>query len=193
MLKWILGAIGLLIVILAGTCWYGYKKLTSGGDTARVAIASNPDRVWRYLTMPDSMRAWQDSGTTISVSSDSALAVGDTVLMASQGRSGPAETSRRMLWIVTRLDSPTVVVWAARDDSTGVEILRRTDSVAVEGDSVIVLSRFATPLTDSLRAGDSTGALAGKFITGAGKLATSAMRTMAESELGRLKVVLEGP
>ena len=36
MLKWILGIVAFLFLAVLGTCWYGYNKLTAGGDTAFV-------------------------------------------------------------------------------------------------------------------------------------------------------------
>jgi len=193
MLKWILGAVALLALILFGMCWYGYNQLTKGGDTAQVAIMTTPDRVWAYLTIPDSIRSWQDSSVTMTISGDSTLAVGDTVMLEETSTRSGNQPRHRMLWIVTRMTEPQAITWAARDDSTGMVILRRTDSLAAFADSVVVISRFEAPLTDSLRQGDSTGALAERFLTGASKLATAAMRTMAESELARLKARLEGP
>jgi uncharacterized protein YndB with AHSA1/START domain len=193
MLKWILGAVAALVLILGGTCWYSYKQFTKGGDTAQVTIASSPERVWRYLTIPDSIQAWQDSAVTVTASGDSALAVGDTIRLAGAVRRGNRESTRTLIWVVTRMVEPTVIAWAARDDSTGMALLQRTDSLAAIGDSVLVTSRFVAPLTDSLRQADSAGPLAERFLTGASKLATAAMRTMAERELGRLKARLEGP
>lgn len=193
MLKWILGAVAALALILLGTCWYGYKQFTKGGDTAEVAIMASPERIWAYLTIPDSIRSWQDSSVTMTATSDSVLAVGDSLMLESVSQRSGTGPRHRLTWVVTRMNAPVAIDWAARDDSTGRVILRRTDSLAPMGDSVLVISRFAAPLTDSLRQGDSTGALASTFLSGASKLATAAMRTMAESELTNLKARLERP
>jgi hypothetical protein len=192
MLKWILGGIAALALLLAGTCWYGYKRLTAGGDTARVAILTSPDRVWSHLIVLDSLRAWQDSSTTLTSTGDSVLEVGDTVRMESRVGSGVRTGNQRMLWVVSRVDSPRVVVWAARDDSTGMEVFQRIDSIGIAGDSVILSSRFASPVVDSLRQADS-GGLGQRILGGVGNMMSSAFRAMAERDLARLKARLEVP
>jgi uncharacterized protein YndB with AHSA1/START domain len=190
MLKWILGIVAVLVVGLMGTCWYGYNKLTSGGSTATVTIAAAPERAWTYFTNPDSFRVWQDSNTVVTFSTDSLLAVGDTVWLESRGGSDNA-TRQRMMWALERVEAPRLLVWAARDDSSRVEIVRRTDSLVAVGDSVRVVSVFDTPGMDSIRVGDSVGGFGGRLLGGASKMAAGAMRMLAERDLARLKVRLE--
>lgn len=192
MLKWILGAILALVVVLAGTCWWGYRKLTAGGDTARVAIAASPERIWTFLTVPDSMRAWQDSTTMFTVTSDSALAVGDTVEVATRTREGTAQATSSMTWIVSRLEAPRIIVWTARDDSTGHVVIQRTDSIVAMGDSTVLFGTIGSPIMDSLGHADSTGGLARKFLQGGAKLMASSLRLVTEAEFERLKARLEG-
>lgn len=192
MLKWILGAILALVVVLAGTCWWGYRKLTAGGDTARVAIAASPERVWTYMTVPDSMRAWQDSTTMFRVTGDSAIAVGDTVQVTTTAREGSAQTRSSMTWVVSRLEAPRIIVWTAQDDSTGHVVIQRTDSIVAMGDSTVLFGTIGSPIMDSLGTADSTGGLARKFIQGGAKLMASSLRFVTEAEFARLKARLEG-
>ncbi len=193
MLKWILGILGVLALLLAGTCWYGYRELTSGGDTARVAIVAAPERVWQHLVDLDSLRAWQDSAATVTSTGGAVLAVGDTVRIETSLRGRPVGAEQRMHWVVARVDSPRVVVWTAIDDSTGIEVVRRIDSIAVAGDSVILTSRFGSPMIDSLRTADSGGGLARSLMGGVTKMASAALRAIAEQDLARLKARLERP
>lgn len=193
MLKWILGIILLLVVVVVGTCWYGYSKLTGAGQTASVIVATTPDRVWRYYTMPDSFRVWQDSSSRVTFSTDSAnLAVGDTVWLESQMRTPTGSTSR-MTWVLEQMDMPRTLVWAARDDSTRAEIVRRTDSIVVDGTVLRLVTVLASPAMDSIAASDSVGGLSGRLLKGAGKMAAGAMRMLAQADLERLKARLETP
>lgn len=191
MLKWILGILAALALLALGFCWRGYKELTAGGDTARVAIATTPQRLWDHLVIVDSVRSWQDSTARVTTSGDSVLAVGDTLRietpMAPTGGSG----SQRMMWVVERIEAPTVLVWGVRDDSTGTVLFRRTDSVAVVGDSVVLTSHFATPMIAAERT--DSGGLADRLLGGVGKMLTSAFRAIAERDLARLKARLEQP
>ena len=191
MLKWILGILGALLLLALGFCWYGYKELTAGGDTARVAIATSPERVWTHLVVVDSLRAWQDSGARVTTTGDSVLAVGDTLRIETPMSPTGGSGEQRMMWVVERVEEPTMLVWGVRDDSTGVVIFRRVDSLTVAGDSVILTSRFDSPVITQERT-DSAG-FAGRLMGGVGKMVTSAFRAIAERDLARLKERLETP
>ena len=189
MLKWILGIVLVLIVAVMGTCWYGYSKITGGGGVTSVTVATTPERAWNYFAMPDSFRVWQDSASTVTFSTDSMLAVGDTVWLES--RTPGSAASNRMRWVVQQMDAPRLVVWSARSDSSSVEIVRRTDSIVAMGDSVRLVSVFDTPAMDSMSVNDSVGGIGERLLSGAGKMAAGAMRMLAERDLGRLKAILE--
>ena len=62
MWKWIVGVLLVVVVALAGTGWYGYKKLTSGGDSAVVAVAATPERVSAAPPAPDPLQQWAGEG-----------------------------------------------------------------------------------------------------------------------------------
>lgn len=186
MLKWILGILAVIILLVAGTCWYGYTKIAGAGDSTTVTVAATPELVWQYFTDPDSIAARQDSSATLQFSRDSVLQVGDTIRMISRAPGG-----RGMAWVLEQREEPTMLVWAARDDSLGHEVIRRIDSLLPAGDSVRIVSRFSSPLLDSLRANDSTSGLSGRLMTGAGRMATGGMRLVAEQELNRLKDRIE--
>jgi hypothetical protein len=191
MLRWILGIILALVVLAAGTCWYGYTKLTEGGSTAVVQIATTQDRAWRYLSDPDSMVLWQDSTTDIRVWSDTmpGLALGDSVQMGNGDSSGKVRTT--MTWVLTRIDAPTALAWSAVGDSSGTSIMGRTDSLTARGDSVEIRITFEATLFDSLRQIDSVGGLTGRLLGGTSNMMVSMMRLTTEAQLGKLKALLE--
>lgn len=194
MLKWIVGILLALVVVVAGTCWYGYTKLTAGGDTATVVIATTPERAWSYLSDPDSLAVWQDSTGAVRVWSDSTpgLALGDSMWIGRLDNT-TRNVRRDMAWVLTRLESPTVLEWSAVDDSTGVAFMRRTDSLAARGDSVEIRITYTATLFDSLRAADSVGGITGRLLGGTSAVMVSAMRLTSEGQLAGLKARLEGP
>ncbi len=92
MVKWILGGILVLAVALGGTCWYGYKKVTEGGDTAEVVIASTRERVFASLVNTDSMMVWMDQAEVSPPGRD--LVPGDSLRIRPRemGKSAPRWT-----------------------------------------------------------------------------------------------------
>jgi len=68
MWKWIVGALLVLVVAIAGFCYVAVKKITAGGDTVTVTVAATPERVFAALADPDSMQAWMMPGTLVGAS-----------------------------------------------------------------------------------------------------------------------------
>ena len=194
MLKWIIGVLLVLVAAVVGTCWVGYVKLTEGGNTTAVTIATTPERAWAYLADPDSLVRWQDSTGGVRVWSDSAagLALGDSMWIG-RLQETTGDVRRDMAWVVTRLVPNSVVAWAAIDDSSGVAFMHRTDSLTVLGDSVEVRITYQATLFDSLRTSDSVGGLTGRLLGGTSAVMVSAMRLSSEGHLARLKALLERP
>jgi uncharacterized protein YndB with AHSA1/START domain len=193
MLKWILGILLFLVLAVVGTCYYGYRQLTSEGRAASVLVATTPDRVWHHLTMPDSIRSWQESTTVVTFSTDSStLTVGDTMWLETRERA-PTGASRRMTWVLEQMEIPRVLVWAARDDSTRMEFVRRTDSIVPQGTVLRLVSVIDAPSFDAMAASDSVRGLGGAMMRGVGRVAVGAMRLMAQQDLDNLKGRLEQP
>lgn len=188
MWRWVLGIIAAIFLLLMGTCWFGYRKIAGGGNAATTTVAASAERVWDYFTVPDSILARQDSTTTLWISSDSALKVGDSVRMRS--RTGERTTS--MTWTLDRADPPALLVWTARDDSLGYAVVQRTDSIIRQGDSVRIVSVFDSPLMDSIRTGDSVSGMGRFLMRGIGNIATGGLRLAGEMELRALKKRIEG-
>jgi hypothetical protein len=134
---------------------------------------------------------WRDSSTVLTASTDSILAVGDTVW--ERGRRSTGAGGERIWWVVERVNAPVAIVWRATDDSTGLDIVRRTDSIATAGDSTILMSRFSPTILDSPQARDTSGGggLSRRILGGMGKMMVGATRAIAELDQARLKARLE--
>lgn len=189
MLKWILGGMAILVLVLGATCWYGYKKVTEGGDTAEVAIAGSQEWVYAALVHTDSMARWMSPGTTITPAARD-LAIGDTLRVT--GRLGDGTARQDMMWIVRELAPPSRIVMDLAD-SAGRALLLRHDDIIRRNDSTVVISRFSSPMMDSVRAANvDSGRFASGMVGTMQKVMTSAMRLAAETDLARLKARVEG-
>lgn len=192
MLKWIGGGLLVLVALAASFTWYGYKKVTAGGNSADVAMVASAEHVFAALTDTDSMALWMPAGTTITPRGGGALATGDTLHVS--GRIGDAPGSNRdMTWTVGTVSAPHLVVFEMRDDSLHKVFATRRDSVFRRGDSTVVRTTFESPMMDSVRtsARDSSQ-VAGAIMGGTSKLMLGAFRLSAELELKQLKAHVEG-
>lgn len=190
MWKWIVGAAALIAVLLVVTCWYGYKKLTAGGDSAVVAIAATPERVFASLADPDSMAVWMGAGSKISAPHHGLLTAGDTLRVET---GTPGRSYQQYIWIVSAVTPGRLLVLQMRSDTSGVFATRR-DSLVASGDSTIIISTIASPMIDSMRTlrGDTGGRVGGALLNFGSKVLISAFRVVSEHELKRLKARLEG-
>jgi len=196
MLKWILGCLGLAVVVVCFAAWYGYKKLQTlakEGPSAIVTIQAPASRVFASLADADSMTEWRTEGLGIRSSRQGRLQVGDTLLAQGRSRGTTSNQRSRVMWVVTAVIPDTVVGFEARNDSTGMSIFIRRDSVVALGDSTRVVSTFAAPILDSLRRrGDTSGMARNAMINLASNAMVTGMRVMSEQELKRLKGRIEG-
>ncbi|HEY4100622.1 MAG TPA: SRPBCC family protein [Gemmatimonadales bacterium] len=192
MWKWIVGAAVALILLVAGAGWYGYHKLTSGGDSATVTIAASPERVFASLADPDSMAIWMGNGVTITASHHGTVAPGDSLLVQRTARGTSA--GNRYTWTVGEVYPSHLLVLQMRSDSSGQIFAMRRDSLVAAGDSTKVISTIASPAIDSMRAGrgDTGSKVQGAALDVGSKLMVAAFRLMSEAELKRLKARLEG-
>lgn len=191
MLKWIAGiALGLTLLVI-GTCWYGYNKITSGGDTASVTVAVSTERGWAYLSDPDSLARWYESTAAISPRGTGPLAVGDTLRIRTTG-STPGST-QETAWVVEAVEAPRRISYVTVTGDTLLPTLRREDAIVpATGDSIAITSRIVVP---DLAAGlpDSAGRTAARMVGATGKIMTAAMRLAEQQRLERLKALLETP
>src|SRR3954467_14403420 len=102
MLKWILGCLGLIVVVVACAVWYGYRKLQTFADkppVSTITIAAPPSRVFASMASADSFETW--TGATVVKSPHGLLKTGDTVMMVG----GVTDTAtKRAMWVVSALD-----------------------------------------------------------------------------------------
>lgn len=197
MLKWILGGLLVLAVALGGTCWYGYKQVTEGGDTAEVVMASTQERVFASLVNTDSMAAWMETTKISPAGRD--LVPGDTLRLRGTLRmSGQIGTKvdgmTDMQWVIRDIQAPSLIVMEMVDDSAGRAVMSRRDEISMRNDSVVVRSVFASELMDSLRtAGTDSSRVAGSVMGGVQKIMVGGARMMQQSQLEQLKARVEKP
>jgi uncharacterized protein YndB with AHSA1/START domain len=195
-LRWILIGIGLIALAVTGTCFYGYKKLTGGGDTVIVTMAGTPERVFATLATPDSMALWMTTSRLESPTGGALLAVGDTLRFRSITIQGDSSgTTVTGDWIVREVNAPTLLVTEMRSDSgarTGVVLMRRDSLVAV-GDSTTIFTTYSTPLFDSVSTTVRDSSKVGSTILGgATKMMVGVLRMTTEEEYKGLKKRVEG-
>ena len=81
MLKWIASGCLVIIVIVAGVSYYGYRQVTKVANQppTTVSMAATPERVFASLANIDSMSTWRTSTPAGSAGRTGMLAVGDTL------------------------------------------------------------------------------------------------------------------
>jgi uncharacterized protein YndB with AHSA1/START domain len=194
MWKWIVGIVLVVIVGLAGTCWYAYQKLTAGGDSTTTTIGATPERIFASLADADSMPFWLGSRASVRASHPGPVTVGDTLRIDAADDSARGSNSR-ITWIVSDVQPAKLLVMQIRSDSNDQVIATQRDSLVAVGDSTMLITTVASPLMDSLRAAHSDsvrGKLAGAAIGMGSKIMLGAFRTMSERSHQRLKARLEG-
>jgi uncharacterized protein YndB with AHSA1/START domain len=190
MWKWIVGAALVLVVLLVGVCWSGYRRLTAGGDAVAVSIGAPPAKIFASLANADSMAVWMSAGSTVTASHKGMLVVGDTVHVEQMARA----RREQYTWTVAALVPDQLLVLEMRSDTSGQAVATQRDSLVQRGDSTDVISTIGSPLIDSLRQrhGDSAARVPGAILEMSSKVLTSALRLRSEQELHRLKARLEG-
>ena len=191
MWKWIVGALLVLVVAIAGFCYVAVKKFTAGGDTAVVTVAATPERVFAALADPDSMQTWMMAGSHVGASHRGLVAMGDT-LHVETGTPG-ARGHQQLTWLVQTVIPGQLLVMEMRDSTGVTAFATRRDSLVSSGDSTRIVSTITSPMMDSLKTerGDSGGKAGGAMLDFTGKVLVSAFRVQSEAELHQLKTHLE--
>lgn len=192
MWKWIAGGVLFLVVLLAGTCYYGYRKFTEGGGATVVMIGATPDRVYASIADPDSLSTWVDVGSTVTSSRHGLLEVGDSFTIVrppiKAGRAGESARYR----VLTVNPGHALEVQLVNDTLTRVARITRHDSLSVANDSTRLSVTYVAETLDSTRisvrdSGKGSSAMLGF----AEKMIVAAMRLATEQDLQRLKVRVE--
>jgi|CXWL01.1.fsa_nt_gi uncharacterized protein YndB with AHSA1/START domain len=199
MLKWILGILAVIIIVVAGTCYYGYKQLTGGGNSVSVTMAGSPERIFAAIATPDSMALWMTSSQIEGPFGRGLLVPGDTLRL--RRPTMPGDSTREIKssftgdWVVREVNAPTLMVMEMVSDSGGTHrvVLIRRDSLAVVGDSTTLVTTFTSPMFDSLSTSvRDSSAVGSSVLSGANKIMLGAMRIGTEAELKLLKARVEG-
>jgi uncharacterized protein YndB with AHSA1/START domain len=198
MIKWILGILAVIILVVAGTCFYGYKQITGGGNSATVTMAGTPERIFAALATADSMAIWMTDSKIEGPFGKGLLAPGDTLRSRGSAKSDSmanVNTSFNGDWIVREVNAPTLLVMEMVSDSAGIRrvVLVRRDSLAAMGDSTTVTSTFSSPLLESLsEAARDTSKVGSSVLSSANKVMIGAIRLGTQGELEVLKRRVEG-
>jgi hypothetical protein len=192
MWRWILGIVTFIVLALIGTCYAGYRRITSGGNTVTATVPGDPSRVFRQLTDRDSLLAWMSEGTTVMPAQHGTLQAGDTIRVALPTRANAPSGRSMQLWVVREVKAPTVLaVEGIEFDPGGMPhpAFSRRDSLgAAAGDSTRIVSTFVGyPLiAPSDSAERASGAVRGSILSAAERMRLGASRLMWESQLKRL-------
>ena len=193
MWRWILGIVAFVVLALIGTCYAGYRRITSGGNTVTATVPGDPTRVFRQLTDHDSLLAWMTEGTTVMPARRGALEAGDTIRVAMPTRTSVPSGRAMQLWVVREVKVPTVLaVEGIEFDPGGVPhpaFSRRDSLVAAPGDSTKIVSTFVgyPLLGPSDSAAQASGAVKGSILSAAERMRLGASRLMWEAQLKRLE------
>lgn len=190
---WMLLAV---LLVIFGTCWYGFRRMTADGGRMESRIGAPVDRVFATLTDPDSMLVWMHPGTRISPLGGGQLRAGDSLQIIQPGDTATA-SDVRSIWRVLEVAPPSRFVIALEADSAGsarTTVVVLTDSlVAISPDSTLRVTTMSSPLIDSVSAKASGESRFAGAILGAGrKMMIAGVRLVAEAEGRRLKARVEG-
>lgn len=191
MLKWILIIAGVIMLGVLGTCFWGYKQITSGGPTASVMVQTTPERAWGWLSNQDSLQALADSGMTVRVSGNGLLEVGDSLTVHTSMKVVEG-ASPDIVWVVTRVEAPHMRAFSARQDPSKPGALERVDSLVQVGDSVRISSTYSVS-TPAGSPAATKGKVESAMLGSAAKVLVGAMRHLGQHDLENLKARLEHP
>ena len=200
--KWVVGCLAVGVALVGLVVWLVYSKyktFTGAGPSVSVVIAAPATRVFASMADADSLREWRAETTGISSTRRGLLRVGDTVRILSRTirvgsrTSGSDSTERLADHVVTALVPDRLLVFEARDDSSGATMIVRRDSLVARGDSTEVISTILVPVTDSMRARlDTANRGQRAMLDMASRLMISIVRMQFGVELERLKERIEG-
>jgi hypothetical protein len=156
-----------------------------------MGIKATPERIFASLSNVDSLSTWMSPGLEFRTSRKGALVAGDSLLLVQRRDSQP-----RTAWLVDTIVPNTVIAMrmVAIDRGKSMVMFRRRDSLAVSGDSTLVISTVVSTMMDSLTAtAGQKGGVAGGIMDMASTMGSAGARMQAEQDLKRLKLRIEGP
>lgn len=193
MLKWIGGGCLVLVLLIAGGLYFGYRKVSnmaSEEPTRTIVVGANVDRVFALLSDADSLRFWMAEGRGVSTTRRGMLKRGDTLRLDMPGQPPGRQGG---VWVVGEVTPGKTFVLELRHDSTGMVMTTRSYALEQRGDSTAVSSTVMVPMLDTIRA---RVADSGRAASGAMSVATNLMvgmlRMQARLELDMIKARVEG-
>lgn len=192
MLKWILGIVALIVVVLFATCYAGYRRIAGDGNTpVTVTMPADSARTFALFTNRDSLLAWLPAGTSIMPANHGPLRAGDTVRVAAPTRGETPSARAMQLWVVREVKPSGVLVIEAIEFDTGglphIAFARR-DSLVAMGDSTRVVSTFdIAPLLTGADSASASGRVSGSLLTAAERMRAGAARLIWEQQLSSLR------
>jgi uncharacterized protein YndB with AHSA1/START domain len=193
--KWVLGAIGAVIVLVAVGVCFGMRKMSnmaSGTGEQTTMIAATPARVFASLAHGDSIPDWMAMAGRVRVTRHGILHVGDTLHVDQRGTE---DSSRRLHWIVSQSTPPKVFEVQMRNDSSGIVLVVRRFALEPRGDSTALVSTVVSPLLDSTTAANARAKEvgAGRAMMGMTlKMMVGGTRLQSQMEVNMLKMRIEG-
>lgn len=164
-----------VVVVVAGFIWWGYRAVTASGDTASVNVAIPAERAWTLISVPESLAMYADRNTTITSSGTGALAIGDTLRIRTVSPTGSEDG---YTWIVSAVEAPRRITFTTM--GTDLRLEREAAIIPGTGDSLAITSRITFAATN-----DTTKVPGGTLMIGA-------IRLMEQARLDLLKARLEG-
>ena len=191
MWKWILGAVVLIVLLIGGGLWYGFRKmsqLASGDSTATLTIGGTPDHVFALLATGDSVGQWM-VGNRTRPSRGGPLRKGDTLFVEQRD----STRMQRMAWVVGDVTPGKALTLHMVADTLDVMAMTRRYTVMGQGDSTVIFSTLTSPMLDSIKS--KTQATEGKnsaMMEFTFKMMVGMMRMQNQLELRQLKSHVEG-
>lgn len=164
-----------VVVVVAGFIWWGYRAVTGSGDTASVNVAISADRAWTMISVPESLALYVESNTTVSSNTTGPLAVGDTLRIRTVRPTGGEDG---YTWVVSAVEAPRRITFTTM--GTDLRLEREAAIIPSAGDSLAITSRIAFATTN-----DTTKVPGGSLMIGT-------IRLMEQARLELLKARLEG-
>lgn len=188
MWKWILGAVALVLLLIGGGMWYGFRKMSqfaNGDSTSTLTIGAAPDRVFASLADGDSIVDWMVGGR-VRPSRSGPLRKGDTLYVQQRD----SVRARPMNWIVREVVPGKALTLQLEADTLNFIAVSRRYTVVGMGDSTLVYSTVTSPMMDSVNTkAKSRNANMLEFTS---KMMIGVMRMQNQMELKQLKARIEG-
>jgi hypothetical protein len=190
MWRWILGIIAFVILALVGTCYAGYRRITSGDNVVTTYTPVDAAHAFTLLTDRDSILEWLPDGTAAMPARHGPLQPGDTIRVAAVTRRNVPSGRAAQMWVVREVKAPTVLAVEGIEFDPGGQphpAFTRRDSVVADGDSSRIVSTFVGfPLLSPPESAAASGnVVTSSLLSTADRVRLGAARIMWQNVLRR--------